>query len=92
MTSYVKNTRFMTEAQDTDALLDILKHAAEMMKDTGGCTLYHPGKASDDNTTIIVMEVWESKEAHDRALTQPEVIELITKAKPLIKGTAIGLA
>jgi len=51
-----------------------------------GCSQYTVAAASDDETTIWVTEVWESKDAHDASLQLPEVREQIGKARPLIAG------
>lgn len=78
--------KFITDAKDRDALLEILIAAADEMSARDDCQLYAVSKDADDETVIWVMELWDSKAAHDQTLTLPEVREAISKAMPLIKG------
>ncbi|WP_123973063.1 putative quinol monooxygenase [Streptomyces sp. Ag109_O5-1] len=44
------------------------------------------GLAADDPDTIVVTEVWESKEHHDASLRSPGAKEAIAAAMPMLTG------
>lgn len=79
--------KFISDAQDRDSLIAILSGAAKMMNAREDCQLYQVSKDADDETATWIMELWDSKEAHDQSLTLPEVRGMIEKAMPLVKGT-----
>jgi quinol monooxygenase YgiN len=78
--------KLATDAKDRDTLIDILTQAADLMQDADGCNLYVVSKDADDDGAVWVMELWDTKEAHDLSLTMDGVRELIGKAMPLLKG------
>lgn len=79
--------KFLCDVKDRDNLVDILGDAANLMAAQEACTLYVISKDADDETAVWVMELWDSKEAHDQSLTLPGVRSLIEKAMPMITGT-----
>ena len=79
--------KFLCDAENRDSLLAILADAANLMAAQDACTLYVVSKDADDDSSVWVMELWDSKEAHDQSLTLPGVRSLIEKAMPMITGT-----
>ncbi len=79
--------KFLCDAKDRDSLLEILTDAANLMEAQEACSLYVISEDVNDEKAVWVMELWDSKEAHDQSLTLPEVRSLIEKAMPMIKGT-----
>ncbi|MEU1163870.1 putative quinol monooxygenase [Streptomyces sp. NPDC005921] len=66
-----------------DDVVAILLSAAGTLRELG-CRSYVVGLAADDPDTIVVTEVWESKEHHDASLRLPDAKEAITAAMPLL--------
>src|SRR5690606_37089320 len=82
--------KLFTDPKQRDTLIEILSEGIETMKGLAGCHLYVVSKDSDDEGTVWVMELWESKEAHDLSLTMPEIRDLIARAMPILKGIPEG--
>lgn len=53
-----------------------------------GCYQYD---VSYDDESVVVHEVWESKEHHDTALKDPAIMALIGEAMPLLGGAPESL-
>ena len=51
-----------------------------------GCMTYEVGTNDQQPDTVFVVEVWESAEAHQSSLQQPEVVAAIAAARPLLSG------
>ncbi|MDI6101073.1 putative quinol monooxygenase [Actinoplanes sp. NEAU-A12] len=68
-----------------DEVVKILLSASEGLS-AAGCHLYVVGVADDDDQTIWVNEVWDSKEHHDASLQLPETRAAIGRAMPLLTG------
>ncbi|MFA3877736.1 putative quinol monooxygenase [Streptomyces sp. MMCC 100] len=68
-----------------DDVVAILLSGAESLRDFG-CRSYVVGLAADDPDTIVVTEVWESKEHHDASLRLPKAKEAIAAAMPMLTG------
>jgi quinol monooxygenase YgiN len=81
-----------TEPQNRKTLVEILTQAAEYMQDLDGCHMYIVAEDADDAARVWVMELWESREAHDHSLTLPHIKELIGKAMPILTGSPSGAA
>ncbi|MEU9451285.1 putative quinol monooxygenase [Streptomyces sp. NPDC048277] len=74
-----------TRPGERDAVVAILLSGADGLREHG-CRSYVVGLADDDPDTIVVTEVWESKEHHDASLRLPETKEAIAAAMPLLTG------
>jgi quinol monooxygenase YgiN len=83
--------KLSTEPHDREALVSILTEGVELMKAAPGCHIYIVNKDANDEGAVWVIELWESKEAHDQSLTLPGVQELIARAMPLLKGLPEGI-
>jgi quinol monooxygenase YgiN len=54
----------------------------------GGCFRYD---VSWNDTSVAVYEVWNSKSDHDESLKDPEIMNLIREAMPLLAGEPTSL-
>jgi quinol monooxygenase YgiN len=68
-----------------DQVVKILLRASEGVR-AAGCHLYVVGVADYDDQTILVNEVWDSKEQHDASLLLPETRAAIAEAMPMLTG------
>jgi quinol monooxygenase YgiN len=66
-----------------DDLIAILSAA---VSDMPGCLSYVVARDANDENTIWVTEVWDSKESHDASLKLPTVAKAVSAARPLIAG------
>lgn len=82
--------KLTTDPADREQLVEILTQAAALMTDIDDCLLYVVSKDAENAGDVWVMELWESKAAHDESLAQPEVRALISQAMPIIKGSPGG--
>ncbi|QFG68113.1 putative quinol monooxygenase [Ornithinimicrobium pratense] len=55
-----------------------------------GCLQYDVGISADDRDTVVVIERWESAEAHASSLGLPAVQDAIRQAMPLLTGQMGG--
>lgn len=82
--------KMTTNANDREKLVEILTQASQMMEALDTCQFYIVSEDTDDAGTVWVMELWDSKEAHDASLTRDDVRALIGQAIPLLKGQPDG--
>ncbi|MBB3099513.1 quinol monooxygenase YgiN [Actinoplanes campanulatus] len=68
-----------------EEVVSILLGGADGLR-AAGCHVYVVGVSDDDDQTIWVNEVWESKEHHDASLRLPETRAAIATAMPLLTG------
>ncbi len=69
---------------------EILLKAAKLMENAKGCILYIVNKEVGNPDSIYIIEVWASKEDHDKSLGVPGVSELIKQALPILEGKPTG--
>ena len=74
-----------TQPGSRDEVVSILLSAADGLREAG-CDLYVVGLSHDDDVTIWVTEVWQTKEHHDASLELPEAKSAISKARPMLTG------
>lgn len=74
-----------TQSGKRDDVVAILLSGADGLRELG-CQSYVVGLAGDDPDTIVVTEIWESKEHHDASLRLPEAREAIAAAMPMLTG------
>lgn len=55
-----------------------------------GCDSYVVSEADADEDTIVVMEVWETKQHHEASLERPETKAAIARAMPMLTGEFTG--
>ncbi|WP_294282911.1 antibiotic biosynthesis monooxygenase family protein [uncultured Chryseobacterium sp.] len=65
-------------------LADILIQASQLMSTATGCQLYVVSYDKEDEASVYVTEIWNSKNDHDNSLKVEGVRELIMKAMPIL--------
>ena len=78
-----------TKPGHRDDVVAILVSGADGLR-AAGCSLYAVSLAADDEVTIWVSEIWESKSHHDASLQLPETRAAIAKAMPMLTGEFTG--
>ena len=68
-----------------DAVVKVLTSGADGLR-AAGCHLYAVSVAVDDDVTIWVTEVWETKQHHDDSLKLPETQAAIAQVRPVLTG------
>jgi quinol monooxygenase YgiN len=51
-----------------------------------GCVSYVISEDVNEENSVWVTEIWDSKASHDASLSLPSVKDVIAKAKPMIAG------
>ncbi|MDQ0812510.1 quinol monooxygenase YgiN [Streptomyces sp. B3I7] len=72
-----------------DDVVSILLSGADGLREAG-CHLYVVGVADDDDVTIWVTEVWQSRKHHRASLELPETRAAIGRAMPMLTGEFTG--
>lgn len=91
MPNYGLIGKLSSAPENREALVNLLTQAADLMRKIASCHSYIVTKDADDPGAVWVIELWDSKEAHDDSLTAPEVRQLIGQAMPLLKGNPEGI-
>ncbi len=73
-----------TKSGYRDDVVSILLGGTDYLREAG-CNLYIVSIADDDDT-IWVNEVWQTKEHHDASLQLPQTKAAISKAMPMLTG------
>jgi len=63
-----------------------LLEASKRVSTAKGCKLYVIGKDENDENSVYVTEIWDSKDDHNNSLKVEGVRELIMKAMPILDG------
>ena len=90
MTNFGMVGKLQANPENRDTLADILSQASDLMQSEEACRLYVVSKDVDDDTSVWVMELWDSKEAHDNSLKREDVRALIGQAMPILIGAPDG--
>ena len=90
MTKYGLHGHLKATKGNDEKLAEILLKAAELVAKAKGCHLYLISRDTDEQDTIWITEVWDSKEDHDNSLKADEVRALIGQAMPLLDGMPQG--
>lgn len=62
----------------------IMLKASELVTSMSGCHAYIVQLSVKDENRILITEVWESQATHQASLANPDVLALVSQAKPLI--------
>ena len=73
-----------------DELAAILLEASQLVSSAKGLHIYVVAQDAADQDSILITEVWDSKEDHDNSLKMAGVKELIARAMPIIDGKPEG--
>ena len=81
----------LTAKEDAlENLISLLIEASEVVATLEGCYQYIVSKDTNSPNTVVVFEIWTSKEAHDKSLQNEKVKALITQAIPLLNEMPAG--
>ncbi|MGD1843747.1 MAG: putative quinol monooxygenase [Thermonemataceae bacterium] len=83
---YGLHGKLVAKAGQGATLAEILLEAAAMMQAAKGCRFYVVSTEEGRPEEVWITEVWDTKEDHDRSLSDPKVRALISKALPLLEG------
>jgi quinol monooxygenase YgiN len=86
MSKYGLHGRLRSRAGSNEKLAQILLEASRLVSHAKGCRLYLISRDKNDDDSIWVTEVWDSKEDHDNSLNADDIKSLISQAMPLIEG------
>lgn len=86
MNKYLLHGKLTAKDGNGEMLTSILLEASNLVSTANGCNLYVISKDNNDNNTVWITEIWESKEDHDNSLKVEGVKELISKAIPILEG------
>jgi quinol monooxygenase YgiN len=87
---YAMTGKLIAQSGQRDALVDILKRAANFVSTLDGCRMYIVCEDAANETAVYVFEMWDDKQAHDESLKDERVRGLIAQARPLIGGAPEG--
>jgi len=68
-----------------DEVVGILLESGKLLDDPA-CLMYMVTEAADDPNAIYVVDLWTSKQRHEKALKTPELRPFVEKAMPLLEG------
>ena len=83
---YGMHVEFAAQPGRADELEAVLLEAAAGTQADEDCLLYLVSRSPDRDWVVFVTEVWTSRGAHEAALDDPRVRELIERARPLMEG------
>ena len=86
MGKYLLHGKLKAKQGQAYQLSNILIEASKLVSTAKGCRLYVISKEDNDNNSVFVTEIWDSKEDHDNSLNVEGVRELIGKAMPILEG------
>lgn len=78
-----------TQPGRRDDVMSILLADVDGLR-AAGCGYYVVSEADADEDTIVVMEVWETKQHHEASLELPETRAAIARAMPMLTGEFTG--
>lgn len=67
-------------------VVDILLESGQLFDDNADCYLYLVSESAEDPNAIWVVDLWTTEEAHEDALTVPELRPFVEKSLPLLEG------
>lgn len=62
---YLLHGKLTAKGGRRNELADILLDASKLVATAKGCKVYVIGKAENDQNSVYVTEIWDSKEDHD---------------------------
>ncbi len=81
---YLLHGRLTAKSGQQKELANILIQASQLALTVNGCQLYVVSHDKEDETSVYVTEIWDSKTDHDNSLKVEGVRELIMKAMPIL--------
>lgn len=86
---YLLHGKLTAKTGHTNELANILLEASKLVSTAKGCKVYVIGRDDNDQNSVYVTEIWDSKDDHDNSLKAEGVRELITKVMPILDGQPI---
>ena len=86
---YLLHGKLTAKTGHTDELANILLEASKLVSTAKGCKIYVIGRDDNDQNSVYVTEIWDSKDDHDNSLKAEGVRELIMKVMPILDGQPI---
>ena len=83
---YLLHGKLTAKSGYQEELAKILLEASKLVSTAKGCKVYAIGKDGNDQNSVYVTEIWDSKDDHDNSLNVEGVRELIMKAMPILDG------
>ncbi len=83
---YLLHGKLTAKAGQQKELADILIQASQLLSTAKGCQFYVVSYDKEDEASVYVTEIWNSKNDHDNSLKVEGVRELIIKAMPILDG------
>ena len=69
-----------------EELAGLMLQASKLVSTLKGCKFYIVQLSETEQDTVLITEVWDSKEDHQASLAVPAIQELIAKARPMISN------
>ncbi|WP_083412297.1 putative quinol monooxygenase [Exiguobacterium sp. KRL4] len=76
-------TKFTTQADEGQRLVDLLLEAATSLQDVSDCKQYIVS-VTEQPDTVMVREIWTDQAAHAASLQLPATQRLIEQARPIL--------
>ena len=87
---YTLTGKFTTQAGRSEALVEILLRATNIVSKFSECRAYVVNEDIVDETCVWVFEIWDDKESHDMSLKNEQIRSLIADAMPLMNGAPVA--
>lgn len=87
---YVMMGKLLAQPGKRGQLADILLRASRMVAEMQGCRAYIILEDLQDESSVVVFEMWDDKESHDASLRDANVRALIAEAMPILAGAPSG--
>lgn len=83
---YARTGKLVAQTGERQTFIDILLEAADVVGERPDCRLYLVTEDLADENGIWVIELWDSKEAHEASLKDERVLALIRRGMPLMES------
>ncbi|MGM8363806.1 putative quinol monooxygenase [Flavobacterium sp. ARAG 55.4] len=83
---YLLHGKLTAKSGHQEEVTTILLEASKLVSTSKGCKVYVIGKDENDQNSVYVTEIWDSKDDHDNSLNVEGVKELIMKVMPKLDG------
>lgn len=90
MKKYGLHSELLAQKGKGKELIAILDQASALVRKEHKCLVYLLSHSVDNEDSIWITEVWNSKEEHDESLLNTEVRGLIKQAIPLLASPPQG--
>jgi quinol monooxygenase YgiN len=87
MNKYLLHGKLTATKGNAELLASILLQASKLVSAAKGCILYVIAKDKQDEDSVWITEIWESREDHDNSLKVEGVKELIAQAMPILAAS-----